>query len=101
MYSNKAFLSRINSDLVNDLGNLVSRTTAMVEQYFGGTIPAPQTATEFDTSLIEVATGALDKMSANVDNLLIPEAIDNIWAIIRRANKYIDETCPWILAKYE
>lgn len=101
MYSNKAFLSRINSDLVNDLGNLVSRTTAMVEQYFGGVIPAPQTATEFDSSLIEVATSTYAKISENVDNLLIPEAIENIWAIIRRANKYIDETCPWILAKDE
>ena len=101
MYSNKAFLSRINSDLVNDLGNLVSRTTAMVEQYFGGVIPEPQTATEFDSSLIEVATSTYAKISENVDNLLIPEAIENIWAIIRRANKYIDETCPWILAKDE
>ena len=101
MYSNKAFLTRINSDLVNDLGNLVSRTTAMVEQYFGGVIPSPKTSTEFDASLKEVAVSALDKISKNVDNLLIPEAIDNIWAIIRRANKYIDETCPWILAKDE
>ena len=101
MYSNKAFLSRINSDLVNDLGNLVSRTTAMVEQYFGGVIPAPSAKTEFDSSLIEVATSALDKITKNVDSLLIPEAIENIWAIIRRANKYIDETCPWLLAKDE
>lgn len=100
-YSNRAFLARTNSDLANDLGNLVSRTTAMVEQYFGGIIPKAKAATEFDKSLVEVATSVYATVCENVDNLLIPEAIDNIWAIIKRANKYIDETCPWLLAKDE
>lgn len=98
-YSNKAFLNRINSDLANDLGNLVSRTTAMIDQYFEGIIPKPQIATPFDADLIAICESAYPLICENVDKLLIPEALENIFKIISRANKYIDETCPWLLAK--
>ncbi len=101
MYSNRAFLTRINSDLVNDLGNLVSRTTAMIEQYFNGVIPYPEQATDFDESFIGFVDGLYSRVNDNIDKLLVPEAMENIWEVIRRANKYIDETCPWILAKDE
>ncbi|MEG2084689.1 MAG: methionine--tRNA ligase [Clostridia bacterium] len=100
-YSNKAFLSRVNSDLVNDLGNFVSRTIAMIEQYFGGVIPTPcsEEINELDKDLIATATEALPEITKMMDDLLVPEALDRIWKIIRRANKYIDETAPWALNK--
>lgn len=98
-FSNRAFLGRINGDLANDLGNLVSRTTAMTEKYFGGIIPAPSVPTEFDNSLISEVESLYGKVSAHIDGLLVPEALEDIFTVIRRANKYIDETCPWILAK--
>lgn len=98
-YSNKAFLSRINSDLANDLGNLVSRTTAMVEQYFGGIIPSSVDSTDYDADLIAIDNGAYSLVAVNMDKLMVPEALENIWKIIQRANKYIDETAPWILCK--
>lgn len=100
-YSNHSFLTRINSDLVNDLGNLVSRTTAMVEQYFGGIIPKSVLSTEFDADLKDICTSAYGKVSDFIDKLMIPEALETIWSIIKRANKYIDETTPWILCKDE
>lgn len=101
IYTNRAFLSRINSDLVNDLGNLVSRTTAMVTQYFNGTVPKAQESSEFDADFINVCENAQKNVSDYVDKLMIPEALESIWTIIRRANKYIDETTPWILGKDE
>lgn len=100
-FSNRAFLGRINGDLANDLGNLVSRTTAMTEKYFGGIVPSPSAETEFDSSLISEVESLYGKVSAHIDNLLVPEALEDIFAVVRRANKYIDETCPWILAKSE
>lgn len=100
-FSNRAFLGRINGDLANDLGNLVSRTTAMTEKYFGGIVPSPSAETEFDGSLISEVESLYGKVSAHIDNLLVPEALEDIFAVVRRANKYIDETCPWILAKSE
>lgn len=100
-YTNRAFLNRINSDLANDLGNLVSRTTAMVEQYFGGIIPEPTGKTEFDSDLINICEGVYGNVSNYMDKLQVPEALESIWALNKRANKYIDETCPWVLSKDE
>lgn len=101
VYTNYAFLSRINSDLCNNLGNLLSRTTAMVNQYFGGILPASGEVGEFDDELITQSNELYDKVQNNMDKLLIPEALTDIWHLINRANKYIDETTPWILGKDE
>ena len=100
-YTNRAFLNRINSDLANDLGNLVSRTTAMVEQYFGGIIPEPTGSTAFDSDLISICEGVYCNVEKFMDKLQVPEALESIWALNKRANKYIDETCPWVLSKDE
>ncbi len=101
MYTNYAFLSRINGDLCNSLGNLLSRSCAMVNQYFEGTLPAPWVKTPYDDSLIEMVNGLYKKVEENIDNLLVPEALQEIFNVITRANKYIDETTPWVLAKDE
>ncbi len=98
-YTNEDFLLRTNTDLCNSLGNLVSRTTAMVGQYFGGTLPAPTGYTPLDNELIALCEGTLDKVSTHMDNLSTPDAMSEIWKIVNRANKYIDETTPWILSK--
>ena len=98
-YNNEALLTRTNADLVNDLGNLVSRTTAMITQYFDGKIPAPNAYTELDEELISLCEGALPKVRADIDNLSAPDALINIFKIVQRANKYIDETMPWALNK--
>lgn len=98
-YTNEALLTRTNADLVNDLGNLVSRTTAMITQYFGGTVPAPNAYTELDSELIALCEGTLNKVRADMDNLSAPDALTDIFKIIQRANKYIDETAPWTLNK--
>lgn len=101
IYTNRAFLSRINSDLANDLGNLVSRTTAMVTQYFDGIVPESITVSEFDADFIKICENAQAGVIEYVDKLMIPEALESIWTIIRRSNKYIDETTPWLLCKDE
>ena len=98
-YNNEALLIRTNADLVNDLGNLVSRTTAMITQYFEGKIPQPNEYTELDKELITLCEGALAKVRADIDNLSAPDALVDIFKIIQRANKYIDETMPWALNK--
>lgn len=100
-FTNYTFLSRINSDLCNNLGNLLSRSTAMVNQYFGGILPSSRESGEYDSQLIEKVNGLYEKVKENVDKLLIPEALSEIWQVISRANKYIDETTPWLLAKDE
>ena len=99
VYTNEALITRTNADLANDLGNLVSRTTAMITQYFGGKVPAPTKAEEIDGELISMSVAALGKVRENVENLLIPESLSEIFRLIQRANKYIDETMPWALAK--
>ncbi|MDD4316585.1 MAG: methionine--tRNA ligase [Clostridia bacterium] len=98
-FTNYTFLSRINSDLCNSLGNLLSRSTAMVEQYFGGVLPQRSEDGEFDGQLIELVNGLFEKVRDNMDKLLVPEALAEIWQVVSRANKYIDETLPWVLSK--
>ena len=100
-FSNEALITRINSDLANDLGNLVSRTVAMVNKYFGGAIPAERTAGEFDEDLIALATATKAKVEAYADEMQFSQALTELWALISRTNKYIDETAPWVLAKDE
>ncbi len=100
-YTNEKLLSRINSDLANDLGNLVSRTTAMIGQYFGGALPARGKEEGTDGELIATANGLFARVRSAMDRLNAPEALSEIFAVVSRANKYIDETTPWILAKDE
>lgn len=94
-------IERYNSDLANNLGNLVSRTLAMTKKYFGGMVPAPAQGTEFDASLIETVKQTVETYKAKMDDLHIADAGNAVFAMLRRANKYIDETAPWILAKDE
>ncbi len=95
------FISRYNSDLANTLGNLVNRTVSMVNKYFDGIIQPGNVDGEFDADLKTVAAGALDKIDKKMETLHVADAIDEIWKIVGRANKYIDETTPWILARNE
>ena len=92
---------KINSDLANVYGNLVSRTIAMTNKYFNGTVENTFESDAVDQSLIEVVEGAYKKVESKFNELKISDAISEVMAIFKRANKYIDETCPWILAKDE
>ena len=101
VFSNEALIARINSDLANDLGNLLSRTVAMVEKYFGGTLPEARQAGEFDGELAQLVNAMPAAVTKCMDSLQLPQALAEIFKGIQRANKYIDETAPWVLAKDE
>ncbi|TBX14580.1 methionine--tRNA ligase [Clostridium perfringens] len=101
LFNNEIFIKKVNTDLANDLGNLLSRTIAMVYKYFDGVIQAPTCKEAIDDELINLALSTPGKVEASIDALKIPEALESIWTLIGRANKYIDETTPWILAKDE
>ncbi len=100
-FSNEIMINRINSDLANGLGNLVSRTVAMVEKYFGGTLPVDRQPGDFDQDLINTATSLKGAVDNYIDNTQLNLALAEIFKVVSRANKYIDETTPWVLAKDE
>ena len=100
-FSNEIMINRINSDLANGLGNLVSRTVAMADKYFGGTLPADREAGEFDAELMAEAKGLVAKVDEFMDKTQINNALAEIFKVVSRANKYIDETAPWVLGKDE
>ena len=101
LFNNEIFIKKINSDLANDLGNLLSRTCTMIEKYFDGIMPAPKEKEDIDDELIGLALDIPIKIEKHMNHLRIPEALDSIWELVSRTNKYIDETTPWILAKDE
>ena len=100
-FSNEIMINRINSDLANGLGNLVSRTVAMADKYFGGTLPAEREEGDFDAELIAEAEGLVAKVDGFMDKTQINNALAEIFKVVSRANKYIDETAPWVLGKDE
>jgi methionyl-tRNA synthetase len=101
VFTNEVLLNRLNADLANDLGNLVSRSIAMVEKYNAGILVKNNATTAFDEDLVAVGLGVSEKLEEKMNRLDYSNALEEIWKFIRRTNKYIDETAPWILAKDE
>ena len=99
VFSNEALIQRINSDLANDLGNLVSRTVAMIDKYFDGSLPENRTEGDFDDELKAVYKELPQRVEELMDKLQFSTALVEVWKAISRTNKYIDETMPWVLAK--
>ncbi|WP_426453349.1 methionine--tRNA ligase [Paenibacillus sp. S-38] len=101
-FTPESFVERVNYDLANDLGNLLSRTVAMIEKYFGGEVqPYIEGATEFDKDLLETIRASVAKVEESMENMEFSVALSAVWQSISRTNKYIDETAPWVLAKDE
>lgn len=102
VFSPESFVERVNFDLANDLGNLLNRTVSMINKYFGGEIPAyAGQVTEFDQTLEDFITTTVEKVEKNFEDMQFSIVLADIWALVARTNKYIDETAPWVLAKDE
>lgn len=100
IFTPEAYVTRTNSDLSNDLGNLLNRTVAMVNQYFDGEVPALDSAqTEFDIELEQLANKTIESYNESLNNLQFNVTLQDVWKFVARTNKYIDETTPWILAR--
>src|SRR5512133_727224 len=100
-FSQSALVHRINSDLANDLGNLVSRSTAMLSKYFNGVLPAVTVCSPIDAAFIARFPATIATVDGQMDDLAFNKALQSIWELVSAANKYIDETAPWALAKDE